>query len=138
MATYALADGNTAAISDEDGIHSGGTFTVPAAWNGRRVRMQFQTLSEISGATLYQTLLNGASHDGAAAQYAEDVNTTDRINAVSAPVVVSAGDVFTTSGTLGASAALMAAGRGHGCGLHWCTGQPDHVGLCHRDYADGR
>ena len=63
MATYALADGNNAAISDEDGIHSGGTFTVPAAWNGRKVRMQFQTLSEISGATLYQTLLNGASHD---------------------------------------------------------------------------
>jgi hypothetical protein len=33
--------------------------------------MQFQTLSEISGATLYQSLRNGASHDGAAAQHAE-------------------------------------------------------------------
>ena len=74
MATYALADGNSAVISDEDGIHSGGTFTIPAAWNGRRVRMQFQTLSEISGATLYQSLRNGASHDGAAAQHAEGAN----------------------------------------------------------------
>ena len=63
MATYALADGNNAAISDEDGIHAGGTFTIPAAWNGRKVRMQFQTLTEISGATLYQILRNGASHD---------------------------------------------------------------------------
>ena len=103
MATYALADGNNAAISDEDGIHAGGTFTIPAAWNGRKVRMQFQTLTEISGATLYQILRNGASHDGAAAQYAEDVNSTDRINAVSAPVVAATGDVFATSGTLGAS-----------------------------------
>ena len=103
MATHALADGNNAAISDEDGIHSGGTFTIPAAWNGRKVRMQFQTLSEISGVTLYQTLRNGASHDGAAAQHAEDVNSTDRINAISAPVVAAAGDVFATSGTLGAS-----------------------------------
>ena len=103
MTTYALADGNTAAISDEGNLHSGGTFTVPALWHSRKVRMQFQTLSEIAGATLYQSLLNGASYDGAVAQYAEDVNSPDRINAVSAPVVVLAGDQFTTSGTLGAS-----------------------------------
>ncbi|WP_291207108.1 hypothetical protein [Hyphomonas sp.] len=103
MATYALADGNNSAISDDDGIHANGIFTVPAAWNGRKVRMQFQTLSEIPGATLYLTLLNGSSYDGAAAQYAEDVNSPDRINAVSAPVVVSAGDQFAVSGTLGAS-----------------------------------
>jgi hypothetical protein len=103
MASYALADGNTAAISDEGNLHSGGTFTISALWHGRKVRVQFQTLSEISGATLYQSLRNGSSYDGAAAQYAEDVNSPDRINAVSAPVVVSAGDQFTTSGTLGAS-----------------------------------
>ena len=84
MATYTLTDGNNAAISDEDGIHSGGTFVIPAAWNGRKVRMQFQTLAEISGATLYHSLRNGTSYDGAAAQRAGSGNLHIEISGFSA------------------------------------------------------
>jgi len=97
---YASCDGANADIYDNGGMHSSGTFTVPAAWNGRKVRVGAGGRSSANSTAVTITMnKNGSQFDGAA-EYAGSSVTSNPGGATghSAPIVVSTGDTFTMSG----------------------------------------
>lgn len=98
---YAVADGSNADIYDPGGLHASGTFTVPAAWNGRKVRAMAQGRNDSGGAVTMSMALGGSNFDGAgAASFPAITGQPDGGFITSAPVVVATGDTFTFSGTV--------------------------------------
>ncbi len=97
---YAMADGANADINDLGGYHSGGSFTVPAAWNGRKVRAGAGARTSANSSAISAAILKGGSaYDGAAESATSSVaGSNSGVSAHSAPIVVSTGDVFTMSG----------------------------------------
>jgi len=97
---YATADGADADISDAGGLHSAGTFTVPAAWNGRYVRVGAGGRTSSNSTSLKVTMnKGGAQFDGAAEYFGSGVtNNPGGATGHSAPTVVTTGDAFTMSG----------------------------------------
>lgn len=95
---YGLANGSNADISDTPNIQASGNFTIPAAWNGRRVRVMAQT-GGATGAGEVQMLKGGSSFMGAGRVAYDDVSGAyDNYACWSAPITVATGDVFTFSG----------------------------------------
>ena len=96
----AVANGANTDISDPGGLQTSGTFTVPAAWNGRKVRAGCGARSSANstGATLSMAK-GGSQFDGAGAGVYPGITSNPGGGTIhSAPVVVSTGDQFTFSG----------------------------------------
>jgi hypothetical protein len=92
---YSMADGANADIVDTPNIQSGGSFTIPAAWDGRRVRV---SANGQGGGDLYSAK-GGSSYMGAA-RTTIDVTASSHAfgHAFSAPITVVTGEVFTFTG----------------------------------------
>lgn len=86
-------------IADELAIHSSGTVTIPAGWNGRKVRASVGAIVAGGSDVAVSISLNGGSFDGRAhASFPNVSSTNEGGTAHTAPVVVSTGDTFTFSG----------------------------------------
>lgn len=98
---YALSDGSDADISDTPGIQSGGTFTIPAGWNNRKVRVMAGLETNLAGNVYIDTLKGGSSFDGAGKNLCANIASTDYGYVASAPIVAATGDAFTINGSIG-------------------------------------
>lgn len=99
---YATADGSNVDITDAGGLHSGGSFTVPSAWNGRKVRAFAGRQSEVGAASTIQSRLGGADYDGQAELVTTAITGTSESGTINAaPVEVTTGQVFTFTGSFG-------------------------------------
>lgn len=97
---YASANGAGTDISDSGSMQSSGTFTVPAAWNGRYGRFSsgFRTSSGGTAITGTQSK-GGSSFLGRGAVECPSVTGNPAGGTTfSAPVALSTGDTFTSSG----------------------------------------
>lgn len=97
---YASQRSDNTDIYDPGGLMTTGTFTVPAAWNGRRVRSQAGVEDEFGASNTLACLKNGSAYDGAGAiTHTAITGSQESATVSSAPVVVSTGNTFTWSGT---------------------------------------
>lgn len=96
---YASQRTDNTDIYDPGSLLTTGTFTVPASWNGRRVRSMAGHESELGAAGTIACLKNGSSYDGAGTMtFTAVTGSTETGTVASAPVVASTGDTFTWSG----------------------------------------
>jgi hypothetical protein len=99
---YAVAKADDTDHFDPGNLHSSGAFTVPAAWNGRKVRVGngARSAAGSTGATMTMSK-NGSQFDGAGAAVFPGVTSNPGGGTShSAPVVVSTGDTFTFTGQI--------------------------------------
>lgn len=95
---YAACTSGNTDVYDELAIQSAGTFTIPSAWNGRKVRAGVGGI--VGGGSDVQVTIskNGASFDGRGdASFPNVAGVNEGGTAFSAPVEVSTGDTFTMS-----------------------------------------
>lgn len=100
---YATWNGSGTDISDSGGYQALGTFTVPAAWNGRKVRTSATAVST-GGAFTIVSNKNGGSYDGrASSSFVAVTSTNEAGSAHSAPIEVATGNTLTVTngGTTG-------------------------------------
>lgn len=96
---YGACDGANTDLYDPGGIASAGTFTVPAAWNGRYARFS-SAVFNTGGARSVTMLKNGSAFDGKgslAYPATAGGGSEEGGSIVSAPLTVSTGDTFSSS-----------------------------------------
>lgn len=96
-AWFATATGGFADISDVGNIHSSGTFTVPSAWNGRKVRVSGQYRKEAGGNVTLEITKGGGGVAGLPKSTCETNSQDEAMSVHTAPLVVATGDTFTVS-----------------------------------------
>lgn len=97
IAFLATAKGDGTDIYDPDNLHSSGTFTVPSAWNGRKVRVSAQYRKEAGGSVTLSIAKGGTDIPGMPKNTCETNSNDESMSAHSAPVVVATGDTFTVT-----------------------------------------
>jgi len=96
---YSTWDGSNADVYDGGSYQASGTFTVPAAWNGRKVRASAGAILSGGSAVTLTIQKNGAAFDGRGHGAFPNVSSTNEGGTVhTAPIVVATGDTFTISG----------------------------------------
>lgn len=99
---YATANGSNVDISDAGGLQSSGSFTVPSAWNGRKVRAFAGRYSEVGVSSAIVSRLGGSDYDGQGELVMTPITGSPESGTINAaPVVVSTGQVFTFTGSFG-------------------------------------
>lgn len=99
-AWFATANGSLADISDAGGIHSAGTFTIPSAWNGRKVRVSAQYRKEAAANVSLEITKGGGGVVGLPKGTCESNNNDEALSVHTAPLVVATGDTFTYSASV--------------------------------------
>lgn len=102
---YALAKGDNTDIVDAGSIHSGGTMTVPANWNGRYARYTagYWESHGSGGDLTYSGRKGGSNFDGSGIEISAQTSTVHGGPIICAPIPVTSGDTFTTAGLGGLS-----------------------------------
>lgn len=94
---FATGDGSGNDISDAGGVHSAGTFTIPSAWNGRKVRVSGTYRKEAGGNVVFEVSKGGGGIPGLPKSSCETNSNDESMSVHSAPIVVATGDTFTTT-----------------------------------------
>lgn len=112
-AFYATSDGSGADIADPGSIHSSGTFTIPSAWNGRKVRVSGMYRKEAGSSVAFEISRGGGGVDGLPKTNCETNSQDESMTVHTAPIVVATGETFTTAQT-----SSLGTGAGNGRGIY--------------------
>jgi hypothetical protein len=98
-AFYATVNGSGGAIADAGSINSGGTLTIPAAWNGRKVRLSGSYRAEAGAAVPLSITRVAGDVPGLPKSHVEANSSEEMLSIHSAPIVVATGDQFEIGST---------------------------------------